>query len=76
MRSYARGDDERVNFYLITSTVAICQIHPTQGKTRLFRRGVNMARAATLLKNHRVHTGREYKRKASEPMREYFGAHA
>ena len=70
MSSYTRDPNERINFYLSTGTAGTCLNHPTQGKTQLFRRGLDMATASTLLRNPRQHTGRGYKRKASEPRRE------
>ena len=70
MSSYTRDPNERINFYLSTGTAGTCLNHPTQGKTQLFRRGLDMATASTLLRNPRQHTGRGYKHKASEPRRE------
>jgi len=64
MASY-RKDEQRINFYLTTGTVGTCLDHPTQYKTQLFRRGVDMKEAAILLDNPREHTGRGYKRKAT-----------
>jgi hypothetical protein len=69
MASYRR-DGQRINFYLTTGTVGTCLDHPTQNKTQLFRRGIDIEEAAVLLDNPREHTGRGYKRKATddEPM--------
>jgi hypothetical protein len=69
MSSYTRDLKERINFYLSTGTAGTCLNHPTQGKTQLFRRGLDMTLATALLQNPRQHTGRGYKRKASEPVR-------
>lgn len=58
-----RKDTTRINVYYSTMTVGTCLNHPKQGKTQLFRRGVDRELLTKLMKNPRQHTGVGYKRK-------------
>lgn len=56
----------RLHFWLTTGTVGSYLDHPHQGKTQLFRRSIDMARAAELFRNPRQHTGVGYHRKGEK----------
>jgi len=50
----------RINVYWTTGTVGTCLAHPTQGKTQLFRRNINIGELEDIFRNPRVHTGIGY----------------
>lgn len=62
MASYSK-DEVRLNFWLTTGTVGSYLDHPTQGKTQLFRRDIDMSQAPEIFDNPRVHTGVGYHKK-------------
>jgi hypothetical protein len=66
MTSYS-FQDTRLNFWLSTGTVGSYLDHPSQGKTQLFRRQVDMQQAEEIFQNPRVHTGAGYQRCAAKP---------
>jgi len=70
MASY-RKDGTRLNFWLTTGTVGSYLDHPSQGKTQLFRRQINMSQASDLFQNPRQHTGAGYhtNKKKEVPMK-------
>eukprot|EP00600_Ochromonadales_sp_CCMP1393_P009188 CAMPEP_0174973698 /NCGR_PEP_ID=MMETSP0004_2-20121128/11391_1 /TAXON_ID=420556 /ORGANISM="Ochromonas sp., Strain CCMP1393" /LENGTH=271 /DNA_ID=CAMNT_0016224185 /DNA_START=54 /DNA_END=870 /DNA_ORIENTATION=+ len=67
MVAYKKGNN-RLNFWLTTGTCSSSLQHPTQGKTQLFRRQINITEADEIFKNPRKHTGKGYKDNAE---REY-----
>lgn len=76
MASYKK-DGVRLNFWISTGTVGSYLDHPTQGKTQLFRRDIDMCGVAAIFDNPRHHTGVGYhntrelqnpKRSASPPV--------
>jgi hypothetical protein len=66
MASYSLRD-MRLNFWLSTGTVGSYLDHPSQGKTQLFRRQVDMQQAEEIFQNPRLHTGAGYQRCAAKP---------
>ena len=55
-----KKDDERINVYTTTMTVATCVHHPKKGKTQLFRRGVSLVELDKIFSNPRTHTEKGY----------------
>lgn len=55
--------DERITIYLSKMTVGTVVIHPKQGRTQLFRKGVGYKLLEQLFKNPRYHSDRGYKTK-------------
>jgi len=61
-----RRDGVRLNIYLLKSglyTVGTAMLHPTKGKTQLFRRQITEREVHKLMQNPRLHTGEGYYRK-------------
>ena len=59
---FNRGTTQ-VNVWWTTMTVGTCLEHPSQGKTQLFRKGVDFKLLDKILDNPRLHTGIGYKQK-------------
>lgn len=61
MVSFLR-DNERINVFHTTGTVATCIDHPVKGKTQLFRRNIDLKKLEEIFAKPRIHTGKGYYR--------------
>ena len=59
MISFAR-ENERINVFHTTGTVATIINHPTGKRTQLFRRNIDFKELATIFDRPRTHTGKGY----------------
>lgn len=55
-----KKNDNRINVYYTTGTVATCLNHPKRGKTQLFRRNVGAGMLERIFRDPRIHTGKGY----------------
>ncbi|CAK0787217.1 hypothetical protein CVIRNUC_010433 [Coccomyxa viridis] len=63
---YWAKDGCKMDYYPTTGTVKTSMDHPSQGKTQMFRRGLDDAGFQQVLENPRYHTGQGYQTKASK----------
>lgn len=56
-------EDQRINIFLTTLTVATTIDHPKTGRNQLYRKGLSLKQVYNLFNNPRTHTGAGYRRK-------------
>lgn len=59
-------EDQRINIFLTTLTVATTVNHPKSGRNQLYRKGLTLNQIYKLFNNPRNHTGAGYRRKKDD----------
>ncbi|WIA29386.1 hypothetical protein OEZ86_011890 [Tetradesmus obliquus] len=64
--AFYEKDGVKMDYYYTTGTVKTSMDHPSQGKTQMFRRGLDEAQFESVCNNPRAHTGQGYQTKSSK----------